>query len=443
MIGELLRESLRSHPDKTLRDESHVLTYREFLHQVEKLGESLTGQKYGILCASELAAARGLAACLMAGVTAVPLSYRYGEQHTRKILDTVGITRLITDQGIQQLAPDRPETEELRDVALIMCTSGTTGAPKGAMITREGLTANVLAVRDYFRIAGSDRILIARPLYHCAVLTGEFLVSLLKGLDIVFYNGAFNPLKAAELVRREGITVLGGTPTLFYHFSRLAARTGGEPLRLRVLAVSGECMTPVTAQRIRGAFPGAEVYHVYGLTEASPRVSYLPPEEFDEAPESVGRLLPCLEGKIEDGELCLRGKTVMKGYYARPDLTDQALAGGWLHTGDLARTDEKGRLVLLGRKDHLIIRGGMNIYPQEIENALKQDSRVEEVLAYGIRDKEVGQRIGLKAVAPGLTRQQVLEICRRRCLSFQVPDVVEVVDRLPRNGSGKLLRPKE
>lgn len=437
MLYDHIKERMLAHPDQTVGDERRVMTYRELLEDAERMGRGLDREKYGILCRSELDTARALLACFFAGKTAVPLSYRYGESHTRKIIAGMRLSHLLTDKGTEEAAPVGPEPEDLTGIALIMSTSGTTGDPKGAMITQENLLANLRDIEAYFRLEDTDHILIARPLYHCAVLTGEFLFSLLRGVKITFTEAGFNPARLSRLISRGGITVLGGTPTLFYHLSGLIRRSGKAPLR--VMAVSGECMTRTVAEEMRGAFPQTLIYHVYGLTEASPRAAWLPPEQFDDAPLSVGRPLDSLRARIVDGELQLAGPSIMKGYYNRPEATDRALEGGWLHTGDMAERDGAGRLYIRGRRDNMIIRSGMNIYPQEIENALRGERGIAEALAFGVRDERVGQRIHLQ-VATDLTRAEVYRVCQARLPGFQLPDVIEVVKEIPKNASGKILR---
>lgn len=440
MLFEYLEAAMRRYADQTVRDETRVMTYGQLLIAAKACGDRLRGDKYGILCHSDLDTALALLACLYAGKTAVPLSYRYGEAHIRRILDGMRLSHIIGDDGrIEQVGRVQPEIEDLADVALLMCTSGTTGSPKGAMITYHNLLTNLGDIAGYFDLYTADRILIARPLYHCAVLTGEFLISLLKGLTIVFQSGGFNPARVLQAVDQHRITVLCGTPTLLYHLGRLAAQRPND-VPLRVIALSGECLPESTARRIRAGFPETDIYHVYGLTEASPRVSCLLPAWFDRIPTSVGRPLPALRARIADGELLIRGDSVMKGYYGDPETTRRVLADGWLHTGDMAAMDEDGRLTIQCRKDHLIIRAGMNIYPQEIEEALKADGRIQEVLACGIADPVAGQRILLQAVAPGLTRTAVYDLCRATLPSYQMPDQIELVDALPRNASGKVVR---
>lgn len=440
MLYEYLKGFMAETPSRTLSDDTRQITYHDLLEQAEALGRELNQEKYGILCQSELAAATALMACFAANKTAVPLSYRYGKTHAQRIIERLQLSHIITDDGIQRIAQPSPEPEDLSDVALIMCTSGTTGVPKGAMITKQNLITNLEDISSYFALDRNDHILITRPLYHCAVLTGEFLISLVKGLNISFSAAAFSPAAWLNTVRGRNATVFCGTPTTLSHLASLNLRKK-EPVSPRVIAVSGECMTASAAARLREAFPQTLVYHVYGLTEASPRVSFLPPEEFDLCPTSVGRPLPSLRARIVNDELLVDGKSVMKGYYNDPRATASAMPDGWLHTGDLARQDQDGRLYILCRKDNMIIRSGMNIYPQEIENALRQDLRIDDVLAFGVRDSSSGEKIHLHVVSR-LSKSEVFSICKERLPAFELPDQIEMVEELPKNASGKVIRQK-
>lgn len=156
--------------------------------------------------------------------------------------------------------------------------------------------------------------------------------------------------------------------------------------------------------------------------------------------DEQGRDLPAGEA----GELLVSGPSLMKGYYRQPEQTARVLRDGWLHTGDIAVMDGEGMASIRSRRDNLIIRAGMNIYPQEIENALEQDERVREALAYGLPDGRGSRRIAVKVVMadPAATRSDFLDVCRRRLSPYQIPDTVEFVERLERNASGKLLRPR-
>lgn len=229
-----------------------------------------------------------------------------------------------------------------------------------------------------------------------------------------------------------------GTPTLFYHLCRIAKRQPKQ-LPLKTVVLSGECITNIVAETIQEVLPNINIYNVYGLTEASPRVSYLPPNKFDNNPLSVGIPLKSLKIKIKNKELLIKGKSIMKGYYNDIKQTQKILKDGWLYTGDIAKIDDKGFITIIGRKDNLIIRSGMNIYPQEIENTLKKEEDITEVLAYGAKDTKGNQKIFLQLVTE-LSKIQVLEICRNKLPSYQFPDSIEIVKALPKNASGKLIR---
>lgn len=438
MLYDFLKEKMLQYPNQVISNDTESITYRELLEYAETFGKTLTKDKYGLLFDSDLNTAKALLACLYAQKTAVLLSKRYGEAHTQRIIDTVKLSYLITEDGIKHISDEQDECEDLSDVALIMCTSGTTGKPKGAMITHNNLITNLLDISKYFGINYSDHILIARPLYHCAVLTGEFLISLSKGLRISFMTEGFVPAKILKMAKETGVTTLCGTPTLLYHLSGMSLKFE-EPLVLRNIAVSGECMTQTVAQIMRKAFPNTDIYNVYGLTEASPRVSYLPPCEFDSRPTSVGVPLDSLKAKLVNNELLIKGNNVMKGYYNNPTATEKVKQDGWLHTGDIAEMDNQGRIYIKCRKDNMIIRAGMNIYPQEIENLLKEDKRIIDVLAYGVKNDTVSEKIHIKVVTL-LGKTEVYNICKEKLLSYELPDVIEIVDEIPKNASGKVIR---
>ena len=438
MLYEFIKKRMVPHSAQTISDATGSISYAELLSRAEMLGDKLSKEKYGLLFSSEINMLTALLACMYAGKTAVPLSPKYGSRHIDRIIKATHLSHLLTDSGEEEITAYINPQDDLSGVALILCTSGTTGTPKGAMITEENLLTNLCDIETYFSIGSNDSILIARPMYHCAVLTGEVLYSLIRGVRIVFFSEGFIPSRILEKAISEQVSVLCGTPTLLYYLSRLNIRTA-DKLVLKAMAISGECMTNAVAQTIRNAFLHTEIYNVYGLTEASPRVSFLPPEQFDLFPLSIGYLLPSVEGKVQNGELLIRGKSIMRGYYDDETTTKRVLTDGWLHTGDIVVKDSEGRLYIKGRKDNLIIRAGMNIYPQEIENAVKSESSIIEVLVYGIKDAVVGEKIMMKVVT-ALSRQEVFQICQRVLPKYELPDSIEIVNELPRNASGKVVR---
>lgn len=451
-LWNYVKEHMLENFDQQICEDGASLSYEETVIWAENFAQRLHGVNCcAILCSSEMAAAMSLLACFAAEVTAVPLSMRYGEAHCNKILDRIRPDAIIMDAGGeiavyrlkdgQYIPPDEHP-------ALIMCTSGTTGTPKGAMLSERSIVTNVSDIADYFLLDKSDTILIARPLYHCAVLTGEFLTALVRGANIRFYSGQFNPAKMLTLIKEHRITAFCGTPTLLSVMARFNRSDATETLRH--ICISGECMRSDAGTKIRLAFPTCSIYHVYGLTEACPRVSYLPPKYFSIYPDCVGiplksvsvkilndRGIPCR--KNEEGILYVKGNSIMLGYYGEPEKTRNILKDGWLCTGDIAVTNSAGFLKILGRQDDLIIKSGMNIYPAEVEGVLKQDSRVKEVLVYGFHTA-FGTQIGMKLVGNFPSTKEVRQLCMSVLPSFQVPAVIELVDSLPKNGSGKTIR---
>lgn len=454
MLWQFIKNKMMQYPGSQISEENASMTYEEAVVFAESFAKRLRGPCYAILCQSELAASLAILSCLVAGVTAVPLSFRYGDRHIRNIVETVHPPFVITDAGgtLQIVDIDTGEYVQPQSQipAVIMCTSGTTGKPKGAMLSQRNLLVNLCDIQSYFEVDAKDSILIARPLYHCAVLTGEWLLALSKGLDIRFYGESCNPMDMLSQIRAHDITVLCGTPTLLQLLARFAKRQH-KPISLRHVVVSGEPLGNHGAARIREMLPDTRIYHVYGLTEASPRVAWLPPELFDTRSQWVGKILPSVQVAILDeqgrmlpanteGELCVKGGNVMLGYYGDAALTAQVLQEGWLHTGDMAVMDEEGFLQVRGRKDHMIIRAGMNLYPQEIENALLADTRVEQVLAYGIEDEIRGQQIGLLVQGDFQSTEEISKLCGALLPPYAQPSAVQLVDKLPKNGSGKIIR---
>lgn len=452
-LWKYLKNKMQLNLHQTICEGNFEITYGEAIMISEDFAKKLKGIKCcAILCQFEMAAGIALLSCFAAGVTAVPLSQRYGEYHSNKILDEISPDAIITDIGgelqIVYISDSRYVQPKIHP-ALIMCTSGTTGKPKGAMLTELNIITNVSDIAFYFGIDNSDSLLILRPLYHCAVLTGEFLVGLIKGSKIRFYSGDFNPAKALELLKKYRITAFCGTPTLLNMISYF--KKAGDEYRVKHICISGECMGKEVAGTIYKAFSGARIYHVYGLTEASPRVTYLPPELFEEFGDCVGLPLMSVSLKIvseegsevnkeQVGMLWIKGDNVMAGYYNNAKKTSEILKDGWLCTGDMAMFNRVGLLKIMGRSDDMIIRAGMNIYPQEIECALRGDPRVIDVLVSGKPDEYSGSSIVLDIVGEFSDLNEVRRLCRDCLPTYQMPSKINLLKEIPKTGSGKIIR---
>lgn len=451
-LWSYLRAKMMENPSQTVCEGDTSISYEELCIFAETRAADINGKYNAILCRSELAAAMALLACLAAERTAIPLPERYGEENYRKILARCHPDQLITDlRGELEVFNTEhysaAEESELSS-ALILFSSGSTGAPKGVMLSGRAILANIEGISSYFPITGEDTILISRPLYHSSVVTGEFLTALCAGARIVFSSEHFNPQKILRTVKKKNVTVLGTTPTLLSVLCRFAR--SAEDIPIRLLSVSGECISEGVARDIRKAFPSARVICGYGLSEASPRVAYLPSELFDQKPTAAGYPLPSVELRIvnsngeelpqsEIGELTVRGDNLMDGYFNDPQSTEKALRDGWLHTGDLAFIGEDGLLYIKGRRDDMIIRAGMNIYPAEIENALSADERIKEVRAYGY-SSEGTQEIGITVCGELSSIEEAVSICRAKLPAYQMPSKIEIKDSLEKLPGGKRKR---
>ena len=412
---------------------------------------------------------------LASGNIVIPVSVKYGDILARDILGLAEADLIITDTEsdlfqffdndilkinnyyIKCLGKTdiclMPKISE-DDLAFIMFTSGTTGVPKGVMLTHKNIISNIESISQYFNIASKDKILIARPLYHIAVMTGEFLYGLFCRAAIFFFRHDYNPKLLIKYIRKNDITTFGGTPTLLYYMAKFCYN---EKLSLKNIVISGERLQQTIAEKIAEAFYYVFIYHVYGLTEASPRVAALTPDMFCIKIGSIGKPIKNVAVKIVDengnevsngivGELSVKGLNITKGYWKNDLLTAKKIKNGWLYTGDMGYRDGEGYLYVFGRKDNMIIRAGMNIYPQEIENRLLQQEEIQEALVYGKEDVKFGQKICLEVVvnpAFDINHAGIMAICRKELPLHHIPVDIEVVKQLERNASGKIIRKGE
>ncbi|MBP2245836.1 class I adenylate-forming enzyme family protein [Paenibacillus xylanexedens] len=476
-IWDFISTYINNHSSSIISDHLISKSYKEILETVDLVGNKLKlairpKSKCIILCEREFNTMLAVLACWKADIVPIILSNNYGVEHGKKIIEKSRPHLFICDNNKNFVDPaldtnlpvfsitngeltgkiDTHAPEYiLEDVALIMFTSGTTGEPKGALITEKGLIANVDDIAHYFNINDKDKILISRPLYHSGVITGELLVSLVKGVNIQFLDQKYNPRIIMEEILKNEITVFGGTPTLLHHLAFFTKRSA-KKLGIRVIAISGECLSAYIAKEIRHVFGGIDIYHVYGLTEAAPRVSCLSPNLFDQYPESVGQSLRSVELRIVDdmgntvgpnidGNLLVRGPNIMKGYY---NSNSTPIIDGWLWTKDIACVDDAGLIFIKARADEMIIKGGMNIYPQEIERLLMMNPDIKDIIAYGIRKKE-GMRIGINIVLSenvSLDKREIMSICSKSLSPYLLPDEINVVKTIDKNASGKVIRPK-
>jgi long-chain acyl-CoA synthetase len=342
-----------------------------------------------------------------------------------------------------------PEIQE-DDVALILYTSGTTGKPKGAMLTHKNLYSNAKDVGEYLKMNPDDRVVTVLPMFHVFCLTVALNAPLLSGATLLIAP-KFSPKEVFELVKENQATVFAGVPTM-YNFLLQYPEGNPDDLKSLRLCISGGSSLPVALLKNFEQKFNVLVSEGYGLSEASP-VTCFNPLDRPRKPGSIGTSILQVENKIMNelgeevpvgmvGELIVRGPNVMKGYYKMPEETAATICNGWLHTGDLARMDEEGYFYIVDRKKDLILVGGYNVYPREVEEVIYNHSDVVEVAVIGVPDPNLGEVVKAYVVSknPELTVEQLLDYCKEHLAKYKIPSSIEFLEELPKNTTGKILR---
>ncbi|AFV76564.1 acyl-CoA synthetase (AMP-forming)/AMP-acid ligase II [Thermus oshimai JL-2] len=367
--------------------------------------------------------------------------------------------RLLESPPLEEPVPSLPS-----DVAVLQYTGGTTGTPKGAMLSHENLMANVHQVwawmeagrhrQDKLRLTEGEEVgLCAIPFFHVFGMTVGLNLGIKGGGKLILVPRP-EPRELLDLIEDHKVTLFPGVPTLYVGLMQ-APNFGHRDLTSLKFCISGAAPLPVEVARRFEAETGALLVEGYGLTEASP-VVHSNPLFGQRKVGSVGLPLPGVEAKVVDergqevpvgevGELIVRGPNVMKGYWNRPTETSEALKGGWLFTGDMARMDEEGYFYIVDRKKDLIIAGGYNIYPREVEEVLYAHPAVMEAAVVGVPDPYRGETVKafvvLKPEYRGtVTERELEEHCRRNLAAYKVPRLWEFREELPKSLVGKVLR---
>lgn len=350
--------------------------------------------------------------------------------------------------------PD-PGTLDPEEVVNIQYTSGTTGKPKGVLLTHRNLLNNAYLVGRGLRWSEADKLCLPVPLYHCFGCVLGSLQCLVYGATLVLPSGQFDPLAVLQAIHDERCTTVYGVPTMFIgelghpdfkRFDTSCLRTGimaGSPCPVELM------------KRVVSEMHCPEMTIAYGQTEASPAVTQsMSDDPFEVRTDTVGRAMPCTEVKIVDpdtgetveagaqGELLTRGYLVMKGYDKDPENTARAIdADGWLHTGDLATMREDGNFRITGRAKEMIIRGGENIYPREIEEFLHRHPQVADVYVLGVPDERLGERVAAWIKlheGHNVSAAEIRAFCEGQIAHFKIPEYVRFVEEFPMTVTGKV-----
>ncbi len=351
-------------------------------------------------------------------------------------------------------APARAELADVADddTAVILYTSGTTGKPKGAELTHANLYGNAKTkLETLIQLTEDDVILGALPLFHSFGQTAAMNAGMMAGACLTLLP-RFDARKALEIMERDRVSVFLGVPTMYMGMLAVPEAERPDTSSLRVL-ISGGASLPVEVLRAVERQFGVGILEGYGLSETSPVASFNHPDR-ERKPGSIGTPIRDVQMAIFDqddrelppgevGEIVIRGPNVMKGYWRRPDATAEAMRGGWFHSGDLAKMDEDGYFFIVDRKKDMIIRGGYNVYPREVEEVLYEHPAVAEAAVVGIPDamlgEEVGAAVALKAGAEA-TPEELQAFVKERVAAYKYPRHVWLVSELPKGPTGKILK---
>jgi len=339
--------------------------------------------------------------------------------------------------------------------AALMFTSGTTSRPKAVRLTHGNIQANTDSIIAFLELCSDDRVLVILPFFYCY---GASLLHthLRRGACMVLCNSFVYPEKALGLLEREECTVLAGVPSSFQLLLRASTFAQRALPSLRLIQQAGGKLPPVLIKELLAAKPAAKLFVMYGQTEATARLSYLPPEKLQEKPGSIGRGIPGVELRVlnengepvppgERGEIYATGANISPGYYEDPEGSAAKFTPHGLRTGDLAVVDDDGYIFIVDRRDDFIKSWGHRISSQEVEAAALRMEQLVSAAVIGVPDDEAGEAVTLFVTArpdAEVTPDEVLTVCRRHLPKYMVPRSVLVLDMLPLNASGKIAKPQ-
>ncbi len=352
---------------------------------------------------------------------------------------------------VRELAPT-----DANDTAVILYTSGTTGTPKGAELTHANVAMNTQICQGFMKQDSRDVQLLAVPLFHTFGQTVQMNTAIMCGASIVLL-ARFDPDAVLAAMQRHRVTIFAGVPTMYIALLNLPGAAKRYDLKaiahsLR-LGVSGGAAMPVEVIRQFESKFDVTILEGYGLSETSP-VATFSHMDFDRIPGSVGQPVTGVEVRIvddkgqplptgQDGEVVVRGHNVMKGYYRRPEATAEAIRNGWFHTGDIGRFDGRGNLYIVDRLKDMIIRGGFNVYPRELEEVLMTHQAIAQVAVIGVPHETHGEEVKAVVVLKtggDETPEAIIAWCKERMAGYKYPRIVQIVDAMPMTATGKVLK---
>jgi long-chain acyl-CoA synthetase len=379
------------------------------------------------------------------------------EEAARTGADEAGAELILVKPGeFEQLLADAEPSRDVEDrsdddTAVILYTSGTTGKPKGAELTHSNLLKNTEVIQGLADTSADDVVLGALPLFHSFGQTCGLNGTMAAG-GMLSMIPRFDPGKALEIIQRDKVTIFQGVPTMYTAMLNHPEKDQYDLSCLR-LCISGGSAMPVEIMKGFEETFGCKVLEGYGLSETSPVASFNHPDK-ERKPGTIGTPVQGVEMKVVDeegkdveqgevGEIVIRGHNVMKGYWNRPDATEESIKDGWFHTGDMGKVDEDGYFSIVDRKKEMIIRGGYNVYPREIEEVLYEHPAVQEVAVIGVPDESMGEEVAAAIVlkqGEDVDEAAIKDYVKAEVANYKYPRKIWFTDELPKTATGKILK---
>ncbi|WP_099353470.1 o-succinylbenzoate--CoA ligase [Fredinandcohnia onubensis] len=471
------------HPERiAIITEKEQISYKVLKLDVDKLATFLkqdlsikAGERIAILSHNRYEYIVLLFAIAKLECIAVPLNTRLTENELLYQLNDSGTEILFLETNFKSTTISLQKKSKLREIIpienvrnledrnknislhinesapFIICyTSGTTGKPKGAVLTQDNMFWNAINNCTAIDITSNDRSLVLLPLFHIGGIGLFAFPTLFTGGTIILPEGKFDSEKALSLIEQHQVTIVMGVPTIH---QAILNSPSFEKTNLESVRWFYNGGAPCPHELIQAFFDKGLLFgQGFGMTETSPTLFMLSKEDAKRKIGSIGKPVMFCDYKLIDsegaivkrgdiGELIVRGPNVMKEYWNKPEATAEALQDGWLYTGDLARVDEEGFLYIVGRKKEMIISGGENIYPLELEQIIGQLADVVEVAVVGVVDVKWGETpvaFVVKKIESLLTEEEIIEYCKLFLARYKIPQKIEFIEKLPRNATGKI-----
>jgi fatty-acyl-CoA synthase len=455
-IDRMIRDRARITPQRVaIVERDRRWTYAELDARSEELAAALThGARVSTLTDNSGEHAALMFACAKAGAILHPISWRLAAVEVAYQLDDAEPDVFLIAEEHRQLGEaalelaqvqpalelsggGRPARPDADDALLLIYTSGTTGKPKGALLTHANCFWTNLSFDLATGVRQDDVILQVLPQFHCGGWNVESILGWWKGATVVIEPG-FDAARALDLIEREGVTTMMGVPANYLFMSH-EPRFGSADLSTLRLAVVGGAPMPETLLEV-WADRGVAIVQGYGLTEAAPNVLCLAPEDARRKAGYAGKPYPYVTCDLsDDGELLVRGPNVFPGYWRNEEATANAFHDDWLLTGDIAERDDEGNYRILGRLKDMVVSGGENIYPAEVEAVLHEHPAVADAAVVGVPDDRWGEVcVAFVVLDETVSEEDLKQHCLARLARFKVPRSFHVVDELPRNSMGKI-----